>query len=776
MHQKFARCRPLPLLCACLFLAMHVLALSAVSANSAHATGPAAVQSKPKTAQTPPPPEHLTPEAARDYVSKLSDEQARKLLLQKLDTEVPHSPAGPAESWLHVASRTVLALVGEIRENVQRLPEIPSVLATSTENFLAGRPASAAASLLLYLAAAMGTGLIAAATINTLVGDANTRIAATHPTSLKQSISFLAYRLALELAGLAAFLCTALLFSLFAFGHETNELFTATLVIFATAVVWLVWLVARFLFAPKRADLRLCPLTDSVASLLVRRSLMVATILAIGDILFRWTSEFGFAGERTGLAFWSVTIAYALAAITIWNARHALSQMLINTRGNGETPNWINIAGLWPGLAVIMIVAQWLVAALLVATGHVDKVSLPALHITLGLVAFLPIIELAIRPLVSGLFPTNPAQNPMLQAAHVQTQRGLVRISRTVAALVIFFILLRLWNVDVLSIAQRGVGERMAGALFEIVLLVLVAYGAWEAVRIWTERQLAIEHARLRAEQADDGHGDTLEGGREGSRILTLYPLLRWTAQIFILVFAALAILGALGINTGPLLAGAGIVGVAVGFGSQALVRDIISGIFFLADDAFRRGEYVEVGPVKGTVENISIRSMQLRHQNGPLNTIPFGEIKHLKNYSRDWVIMKLPMRLTFDTDVDKVRKLIKQLGKTMLEDPEIGPKFIQPLKSQGVIEMDDSAMIIRVKFMTRPGDQWPIRSKVYAEIRSLFEREGIRFASREVRVRVSDQDPEAPHNDRTAAIGAAAARAVIAAQQQPQKVNGDTL
>lgn len=776
MHQKFARCRPLLLLCACLFAAMHAFALLVVSAAPAHALEPAAAQSKPQTPDAPPPPQHLTPETARDYVSRLSDEQARKLLLQKLDTEVPQSSTGPDESSLRVAGRTVLALVAEIRENVLRVPQMPSVLATSAENFLAGRPAGAAVSFVLYLAAAIGAGLIAAAAINTLAKYANARIASTHPTSLKQSISLLVSRLALELAGLTAFVCTALLFSLFAFGHETNELFTATLVIIAAAAVWLVWLVARFLFAPKRADLRLCPLTDSVASLLVRRSLMVATILAIGDILFRWTSAFGFAGERTGLAFWPVTIAYALAAATIWNARHALSQMLIDTRENGESPNWINVAGLWPALAVVMIVAQWLVAALLVATGHVDKVSLPALHITLGLVALLPVIELAIRPLVSGLFPTNRTQNQMLQAAHVQTQRGLVRISRTVAALVIFFVLLRLWNVDVLSIAQRGVGERLAGALFEIVLLVLVAYGAWEAVRIWTERQLAIEHARLRAEQADDSHGDTLEGGREGSRILTLYPLLRWTAQIFIVVFAALAILGALGINTGPLLAGAGIVGVAVGFGSQALVRDIISGIFFLADDAFRRGEYVEVGPVKGTVENISIRSMQLRHQNGPLNTIPFGEIKHLKNYSRDWVIMKLPLRLTFDTDVDKVRKLIKDLGKKLLADPEIGPKFIQPLKSQGVIEMDDSAMIIRVKFMTRPGDQWPIRSKVYAEIRSLFEREGIHFASREVRVRVSDQDAEASPGNRTAAIGAAASRAAIAAQQQPQKVNGDTL
>ncbi len=180
----------------------------------------------------------------------------------------------------------------------------------------------------------------------------------------------------------------------------------------------------------------------------------------------------------------------------------------------------------------------------------------------------------------------------------------------------------------------------------------------------------------------------------------------------------SLAVLGQIGVNITPLLAGAGIVGVAIGFGAQALVKDIISGVFFLIDDAFRRGEYIDIGTVKGTVWKISIRSMQLRHHNGPLNTIPFGEIRHLTNFSRDWVMMKLPLRVTYDTDVEKLRKLIKRLGQDLLKEPELGPMFLQPLKSQGVIQMADSAMIIRVKFMTRPGDQWGVRNKVFARSR----------------------------------------------------------
>ena len=208
---------------------------------------------------------------------------------------------------------------------------------------------------------------------------------------------------------------------------------------------------------------------------------------------------------------------------------------------------------------------------------------------------------------------------------------------------------------------------------------------------------------------------------------------------IIVIVTIFLIILLELGINVGPLFAGAGVVGVAVGFGSQSLVRDIFSGAFFLFDDAFRKGEYVDVGGVKGTVENISVRSFQLRHHLGALHTMPFGEIQVMTNYSRDWVIMKLPLRVTYDTDVEKVRKLIKNLGVRLLDDPVIGNNFIQPLKSQGVITMEDSAMIIRVKFMTMPGDQWLVRKKVYEEIRELFEREGIKFAHREVTVRLAD-------------------------------------
>jgi small-conductance mechanosensitive channel len=312
--------------------------------------------------------------------------------------------------------------------------------------------------------------------------------------------------------------------------------------------------------------------------------------------------------------------------------------------------------------------------------------------------------------------------------------------------------------------------ESLADRLLDIMVIIFIGYVVYHAFRIWIDTKIEAEVG----DQPEAELGDEGSGASSASRLATLLPLFRNFILIVVVVTIILIVLMEFGINVGPLFAGAGIVGVAVGFGSQALVRDIFAGAFFLFDDAFRKGEYLDVGGVKGTVEKISVRSFQLRHHLGALHTIPFGELQVMTNYSRDWVIMKLPLRVTYDTDVEKVRKLIKKLGIELLDDPVIGNDFIQPLKSQGVIEMQDSAMIIRVKFMTKPGDQWLVRKKVYEEIRSLFEREGIRFAHREVTVRLADGKVDNLSEQERKAVTAAAQASIEEDMMDAPETNGD--
>ena len=293
---------------------------------------------------------------------------------------------------------------------------------------------------------------------------------------------------------------------------------------------------------------------------------------------------------------------------------------------------------------------------------------------------------------------------------------------------------LNAWDV---TVGERG---NPITAFLDSLIVIFAGWFLYRAVTTYVDNKLESEGVR-----GDNGGVVDPEeaNGQSTSRVGTLLPLIRSVSSAMIVAVGTMILLSNLGLDVAPLFAGAGVIGLAVGFGAQALIRDIFSGGFFLYDDAFRKGEYIELGAIRGTVEKISLRSFQLRHQNGALHTVPFGEIKHLTNFSRDWVIMKLPLRVTYDTDVEKVRKLIKRLGQQLLDHPEVGHSFLQPLKSQGVIQMEDSAMIIRVKFMTRPGEQWVMRKIVYAEIQDLFRRENIRFAHREVTVRLAEEPRE---------------------------------
>ncbi len=331
------------------------------------------------------------------------------------------------------------------------------------------------------------------------------------------------------------------------------------------------------------------------------------------------------------------------------------------------------------------------------------------------------------------------------------------------------YALLHIWDFDYL-VAEGGVLDPVQ----DVIDICLVGYLLYHATRIWIDTRIQEEVGdTLEPEPGDEGGGASA-----ASRLATLLPLFRnfllFTISISVLVMVLLE----MGINVAPLFAGAGVVGIAIGFGAQTLIRDILSGMFYLFDDAFRKGEYIDIGTVKGTVEKISIRSFQLRHHLGALHTIPFGEITHLTNYSRDWVMVKLPIRVTYDTDVETVRKLIKKLGVELKEHPTEGMKFLQPLKSQGIYKMEDSAMIIRVKFMTRPGDQWTTRKLVYSRLRELFAENGIKFAHREVTVRLSDKELDALPPDQREAAAGAALTAVATAEREamgmPKAVGDD--
>ncbi len=306
--------------------------------------------------------------------------------------------------------------------------------------------------------------------------------------------------------------------------------------------------------------------------------------------------------------------------------------------------------------------------------------------------------------------------------SYLQQQLPLIKNAlRILMGALFFFLIMRLWGIDL------PVGRMFTATALKIIGLVLLSFIIWQYIKARIDR-------RLREEMPDEDE-EMEEGGSGGSRIGTLLVLLRKFILSVLFVIVSLIILSAIGVDIGPLIAGAGVIGLAIGFGSQALVRDILSGVFFLIDDAFRVDDYIETGGIKGMVQHISLRSVKLRHPRGMVFTIPFGDMGAVQNFSRDYIITKLDIRVRYDVDIDKIRKIIKKIGQEFEQHDEIGPVLLSPIKSQGVRAMDDSAMILRVKFKTPPGKQFVVRREVYKRVQERFREEGIEFAHRDVTV-----------------------------------------
>ena len=301
----------------------------------------------------------------------------------------------------------------------------------------------------------------------------------------------------------------------------------------------------------------------------------------------------------------------------------------------------------------------------------------------------------------------------------------------------------------------------LENTLQRVFVLLLIGLILWEFMKSHIQKNIE-EEVREQGSEAE-------EGGAGGSRSQTLLILLRKAFVVVMFAIVFLLLLSSMGINIGPLIAGAGVVGLAIRFGAQTLVKDILAGVFFLIEDAFRVGDYIETSGMRGTVEHISLLSLRLRSPRDPVHTIPFGSMDTVTNNSRDYIISKLDFRVCYDTDVDKVRKIIKKINEKIMMDEEMGPVLIDKVRSQGVRELDDSAMIMRVKFKTIRGEQFVIRREVFRMMQEAFKENGIEFAHRNVTVYMPPQDDETSTPDNKV-IEAGAAAAVATAQAEAEQ------
>ncbi|MDO9190106.1 MAG: mechanosensitive ion channel family protein [Sulfurimicrobium sp.] len=247
------------------------------------------------------------------------------------------------------------------------------------------------------------------------------------------------------------------------------------------------------------------------------------------------------------------------------------------------------------------------------------------------------------------------------------------------------------------------------------ILLILVL--AWMLLR------LSGKAIRMLKEYLRSNADNNLE---ELKRIETLSRVFRYIASVVISVVAGMVVLSELGISIAPILATAGVLGIAVGFGAQSLIKDYFNGFFMLLENQVRQGDVVEAGGKGGLVEEVTLRYIKMRDYDGHVHFIPNGIITTVTNMSRGFAFAVIDVGVAYREDTDQVMEVMRQVGNGMREDEVFGEKIVEPMEMAGVDRWDDSAVILRCRFKVQPLEQWGVRREYLRRLKQAFDREGI--------------------------------------------------
>ncbi|ANL89131.1 mechanosensitive ion channel family protein [Rhizobium phaseoli] len=529
---------------------------------------------------------------------------------------------------------------------------------------------------------------------------------------------------AMVLIVLASFLAARIFDPLAAEGKLTGQL-VHVLPVLAGYII-----IGRFLLSPGEPRLRLfmLPRAEHHFRLLVGYAIAGAILLAIFVGL---NGEIGSADIAAGIFITGTTLVTIFRVWWFWHARQDIATVILSGTPLGSAPSVprraFAVAGPW--LLSVSALLLWALGRIAEAVPEGEKWA-GATGTTQVLVVLVPILAVGASILARQRLLTGDLEQTPLQVA---LSTLTVYLSGAAAWLFGLVLLGWTWRYHLVE-SQSAEGLTVLRNGIDIIAL---AVAGWAVTSFFN----ALFNAYSPQARSDAGDGNlALPAAAVQTRLRSVLPILRGFTLGAVIGLTILLILTQLGFGIGPLLAGFGIFGLAISFGSQTLVKDIVSGFFFMVEDAFRVGEYIDTGKLKGTVEKISLRSLQLRHQSGLLHTVPFGTLGSVTNASRDWATIKFSLRLDRTADIEKARKAIKKIGIEMQADPEYGKSFLMPLKMQGVDEIADSAIIIRAKFTAEPPMASSIQRAALKRIYMAFKEAGIEFASNAVTVRSNDQ------------------------------------
>lgn len=689
-------------------------------AAAALAAGPAIAQEPQAEAADPQP---ATADDIQQLIEKLEDPATRDRLIGdlRLLLEAQQQEQEPAAEpgFMESISNALGGLGESLRQTVAGIGEPGRVVEWLKTQINDPERRSAWIKVGWQLVLAIGTGIVFGLLARILLRAPRRYIEAQATTTIWDRMPRLAARTVLDVLPIAAFGLAA---------NATmaiTEPAPAERVIMITAIIAVVIAraaisVCRMVLTPVVPTLRLIPMPDHTAAYLYVWSRRLINVAVYGYFAALIGSQLGVpeVGTSLFLKLVGLTLTMMLVILVLQN-RQAVAVSIQDMGGPELMPRALRVlrnrlADIWHILAILYVAAIFIVWLLNIAGGFA-YVAQGTLSTVLIVVLARLAVDLADRAM-SRMFRVSDEVKKRFPFIEERTNRYLPvfrRIVLTVIEIIAAVAILQAWNLDILGWLAGDTGRDLLGRLLTIAVVLAISLIVWEfasgAINVYLERK--------------DEEGKDLV---HSARVRTLLPLIRNVLLVVITVMAVMVTMSELGIDIAPLLAGAGVIGLAIGFGAQTLVKDFITGMFILFEDSIQVGDVATVGGKTGVVEGITVRTVRLRDLSGTVYTIPFSAVDTIDNLTKDFSYAVVDVGVAYREDVDYVVAVLRELGERMREDPEQGPNILEDLEVLGLNEFGDSAVVIRVRFKTRPIKQWGVKRAFNRLIKNRFDELGI--------------------------------------------------
>jgi moderate conductance mechanosensitive channel len=550
------------------------------------------------------------------------------------------------------------------------------------------------------------------------------RHAARHWTLLQRLPNALLY-LVLKFVPLAVFIGVVTLLMSIIMDDNTVESRVAGAVIDVYLICRTIIILSGFFLAPHAKGLRLLQMRDDAVIFTYRRLRSMVIAAGVGIAIANGFEPLGLSAAARIAILKIVTLdVHLMLAYTIFECRlpvaNRIREQLRSHRGTALVGAWV--ADIWAGVAIFFVIALWFVWALDVQNGYRTLFNL-------GGVSLLVLVGARVTAIIAfgalgRLFNENDDDTEVdwrkKSIAHQHAYRYypvLRRAVQIVIGVVTVLTLLEVWGVHIIHFfTSGGVGNKIASALLTIAVAAIFAVLVWETANVMVERRL------------DQW---TTAGDRvRAARLRTLLPMMRTALFIIIAMVVVLTGLSELGVNTAPLLASASIFGVALGFGSQKLVQDLITGIFLLMENAMQVGDWVTLAGVSGTVEYLSIRTVRLRGGDGSLYTVPFSSVSTVNNTNRGIGNAAVRVSIAMGQDVDLAISTLKEIGAALRKDDAFSKGILSDFSFWGVDAVDGSTVTLAGQIQCSDSSRWPVQREFNRRILNEFTAKGIEIAN----------------------------------------------